>query len=191
MFDKMTNTTVTINVHNTSTEVLIIISQTVFFILLFLLLKNGLVDRRGMLSSKERINDEMFQIMAIFFAIFVIIALFMIPIESYEYAHFVVPITFCLMFIIVGWEVYYVMSGNRDNNTSSGTYAGGAKKVRFNIAPDIESGSNKTDKKTVSRDDRPSGTSKFWTGTNSKSGSFFSSPSKSTTGSATKRPVNF
>lgn len=168
----MSNTT-NIIVHNTSTEVLIIISQTVFFVLLFLLLKNGLVDRRGMLSSKERINEEMFQIMAIFFAIFVIIALFMIPIESYEYAHFVVPITFSIMLMIVIWELYVVLYSDSPVVT----------KTRF---PDLENSDKKTtpntnpDTKPKSRED---GSSKFWT-----------KPFRSgTTGSvgATKRPVNF
>ena len=188
----MTNTTVTINVHNTSTEVLIIISQTVFFVLLFLLLKNGLVDRRGMLSSKERINDEMFQIMAIFFAIFVIIGLFMIPIESYEYAHFVVPITYVLMIIIVGWELYVVFG-----KETTGTTGAGVKRVRF----DIESGttSKKTDLKTSADQGTPSGgsSSKFWSGTNRSSikSAFSFGPSfgsgSSTNRGTTKRPVNF
>ena len=131
---QMTNTTVTVNVHNTSTEVLIIVSQTVFFVLLFLLLKNGLIDRRGMLSSKERIKDEIFQIMAIFFAIFVIIAIFMIPIESYEYAHYIFPVSYLVMILILGWEFYIVF------------YTDGVKKVRFKLStPDIESNNQKPD----------------------------------------------
>lgn len=189
----MTNSTVVVNVHNTSTEVLIIISQTVFFVLLFLLLKNGLVDRRGMLSSKERINDEMFQIMAIFFAIFVIIGLFMIPIESYEYANFVVPITYFIMIIIVTWELYVVFG--KDKGTSSTTGTRVSKTVRFNLTPDIETGvaSKKTDLHTSSNQDGPSA-SKFWSGPNRssiKSAFSFRGLSSTGTGGTTKRPVNF
>lgn len=102
------NTTVIVNVHNTSTEILLVVSSTVFYLLLFLMLKNGLVDKRGMLSSKERINEDMVQIMAIFFAIFVLIAILMIPIDSYEYAMFVVPITYVIMVSIVAWEIHGV-----------------------------------------------------------------------------------
>ena len=180
----MTNTTVTVNVHNTSTEILIIVSQTVFFILLFLMLKHGLVDRRGMLSSKERINEDMFQIMAIFFAIFVIIGIFMIPIESYEYAHFILPITFCLMFLITGYEVYTVLNNNETKSTGAGV-----KRVRFS---DIESqGSSdqaKAGSSDTSRKSTTSSSSKFWSGPSKSATSFFSSGTNSGT---TKRPVNF
>ena len=112
----MVNSTSTVVVHNTSTEFLIVISQTVFFVLLFLMLKSGLVDRRGMMYNKRRIQEEMFQLGAIFFAIFVIIGILMIPLESYEYAHFVIPLTFIILVVIVVLEVYMVFS--RDDGDS-------------------------------------------------------------------------
>lgn len=99
------------NNHNMSTEILIVTSQTVFFVLLFLLLKSWLIDKRGMLNSQEKIREDVLQIIAIFFSIFVVVGLFMIPVESYEYAHYVVPITYTVMIIIVLWEVYMVFNG--------------------------------------------------------------------------------
>lgn len=155
-------TTININVHNTSTEVLIVISQTVFFVLLFLLLKNWLVDKRGMLGSKERINEELLQIIAIFFAIFVMVGLFMIPIESYEYAHYVVPITYCIMVLIIGWEIYVVVYMNTENVSRVTLY-------------DLE---NKQTEATTSQQQPSSSKSKSW----------FSGNSGST---SSKRPVNF
>lgn len=163
--------------HNTSTEVLIIISQTVFFILLFLLLKNGLVDRRGMLSSKERINEDLFQILAIFLAIFVIIALFMIPIESYEYAHFVVPITFSIMLIIILWEFYVVFNGgNNNSNTLSPIITQSNKTVRFDLEKNSDDNNSKSSNSS---------------GTKFNKMFSFGSNSGITTVGATKRPVNF
>jgi hypothetical protein len=111
----MTNVTaINVYVHNNSTEFLIVISQTVFFVLLFLILKSALVDRRGMMYSKQRILEERLQLVAIFFSIFVLVGIVMIPLESYEYAHFVIPITYVVMVCIVGYELYIVF--NKDGN---------------------------------------------------------------------------
>lgn len=162
----MSNETTGTNVHNTSTEILIIMSQTVFFVLLFLLLKNWLIDKRGMLGSKERINEELYQIIAIFFAILVIVGLFMIPIESYEYAHYVVPITYVVIILIIGWEVYFV------------TYRAEASRVSLSdleFAPAAPTATKKTD--NTQADVGTSSSSKFWFGAGPPSSS--------------KRPVNF
>lgn len=116
------NSTAVANVHNNSTEFLIIVSQTVFFVLLFLILKSALVDRRGMMHSKQRIVEERLQLIAIFFAIFVVVGIIMIPLESYEYAHFVIPITYMLMLSIVAFEMYMVFyNGQNLEKTSSFT----------------------------------------------------------------------
>jgi hypothetical protein len=184
----MTNTTINVNVHNTSTEILIITSQTVFFILLFLLLKNGLIDRRGMLNSKDRVNDEIFQIMAIFFAIFVIIGMFMIPIESYEYAHFVVPITYVIMIIIVAWEFYIVFVNDSSSYTPPESTKGSVKRVRFN---DVEIGSPPPSSKInkISGGESPP-SSKFWSNP-TKSTFSFGGLSSGSNSQPPKRPVNF
>jgi hypothetical protein len=96
--------------HNASTEALLIISSTVFYIVLFLIMKHGLVDKRGMLSSKARVRSDASQISAVFFTIFVLIALFMLPIDSYEYSHYVIPLTYIIMITVVGYEVYVLFS---------------------------------------------------------------------------------
>lgn len=93
------------NNHTHATEFLIILSQTVFFVLLFLVLKNALVDRRGMMHSYERIQEERLQLVAIFFAIFVFVALVMLPLQSYEFVHYVVPIVYITIVGLIGWEV--------------------------------------------------------------------------------------
>lgn len=116
-----------INVHNNSTEFLIIVSQTVFFVLLFLMLKSALVDRRGMMYNKQRIMEERLQLVAIFFSIFVVVGIVMIPLESYEYAHFVVPITYVVMMCIVGYELYVVF--NKDGVGSSSSNGSSSKEM--------------------------------------------------------------
>lgn len=93
------------NNHTYATEFLIIVSQTVFFVLLFILMKSALIDRRGMMHSYERIQEEKLQLGALFFAIFVFIAIIMIPLESYEFVHFVIPITYFIIIALVLWEI--------------------------------------------------------------------------------------
>jgi uncharacterized membrane protein YsdA (DUF1294 family) len=115
----MTQNNTTTNVHNNSTEFLIVISQTVFFVLLFLMLKSALVDRRGMMYDKNRIVEEKLQLLAIFFAIFVFVGIIMIPLESYEYAHFVIPLTYFIMMSILGFELYIVFNRDQDNERRS------------------------------------------------------------------------
>lgn len=101
------NNTVVIvqNNHTNATEFLIIVSQTVFFVLLFLLMKSALIDRRGMMHSYDRIKEEKLQLGALFFAIFVFIAILMIPLESYEFVHFVIPLTYIVIIALIIWEI--------------------------------------------------------------------------------------
>lgn len=100
--------------HTHATEFLIILSQTVFFVLLFILLKSALIDRRGMMYDSARIEEEKLQLMAIFFAIFVVIGILMIPLESYEFIHYVVPLTYFTMLSIIAYELYTVYKKNEN-----------------------------------------------------------------------------
>ena len=104
------------NNHSNATE-LIIVSQTVFFVLLFLLMKSALIDRRGMMHSYDRIMEEKLQLCAIFFAMFVFLALLMIPMHSYEFIHFVVPLTYLIVCGIIFWEIntVYKKKGTRSS----------------------------------------------------------------------------
>lgn len=110
-----TNNTVVIiqNNHTNATEFLIITSQTVFFVLLFLLMKSALIDRRGMMYDYDRIQEEKLQLGAIFFAIFVFLAMLMIPLQSYEFVHFVVPITYMVICGIIVWEITHKRNNNK------------------------------------------------------------------------------
>lgn len=171
----MTNSTNVVIVHNTSTEFLIIISQTVFFVLLFLMLKNGLVDRRGMMYSKQRVKEEMLQLCAIFFAIFVIVGIIMIPLESYEYAHFVIPITYIIMVSLVGWELYVVF--NREDGCDSPTLPTIKSVTHFEKSSLVKNGGSPSD----SIGPAESGSSVFW----SRGGTSSSSSGTS------RRPFNF
>lgn len=106
-------TTVTVNVHDTSTEFLLITSSTLFYILIFLILKNSLVDKKGMLSSKERIKDDALQITALFCTIFALLgALMTFTIDSYQYSHVVIPLTYFIMLSVIGYEMFVVFYDN-------------------------------------------------------------------------------
>lgn len=102
------------NNHSYATEFLIIVSQTVFFIMIFLVLKSALIDKRGMMYSYDRIMDEKLQLGAIFFAIFVFLALLMIPMHSYEFVHYVVPLTYLIIFGLLFWEFSVVYQKRHD-----------------------------------------------------------------------------
>ena len=52
-------------------------------------------------------------------AIFVFVGIIMIPLESYEYAHFVIPLTYFIMMSILGFELYIVFNRDQDNERRS------------------------------------------------------------------------
>lgn len=107
--------------HSIVTEVELIVTQTFFYIVLFVLLKKTLIDKRGMLDSYERFNEDKLQIIAIYFAIIVFIALIMLSIHSYEFKHFVVPITFGIILCIIGMETRNVFRKGSGTFSSSPT----------------------------------------------------------------------
>ena len=74
---------------NLATEGLIIISQTVFFVVLFLLIKSFLLDNFG-INDIETLRKNALQIAAIYFAIIVFICIGMCPLYHYEFALIVV-----------------------------------------------------------------------------------------------------
>lgn len=107
----MTNTTaLVVDNHSFITESQLIISQTFFYVCLFIALKKTLIDKRGMMDSYSRFNEEKLQIGAIYFAIVVLIVLMMLSIHSYEFKHFVIPITFTIIGGIILYEIRRVLS---------------------------------------------------------------------------------
>jgi hypothetical protein len=87
--------------HGKATEALIVVSQTVFFIVLFIIIKSYLLDGFGIMNSPESVRKNGLQIAAIYFSIIVTIGLIMIPLYHYEYAILVIigvvlGISFCI-----------------------------------------------------------------------------------------------
>lgn len=87
--------------HGKPTEALIVVSQTVFFIVLFIIIKSYLLDGFGIMNSPESVRKNGLQIAAIYFSIIVTIGLIMIPLYHYEYAILVIigvvlGISFCI-----------------------------------------------------------------------------------------------
>jgi len=76
--------------YNLATEGLIIVSQTVFFVVLFLLIKSFLLDNFGIMNDMETLRRNALQIAAIYFAIIVFICIGMCPLYHYEFALIVV-----------------------------------------------------------------------------------------------------
>ena len=76
--------------YNKATEGLIIISQTVFFLVLFTLMKSFLLER--LMNNPNDFQNNTMQIVAIYFSIVVFITLLMTPMYHYKYAVVVVSL---------------------------------------------------------------------------------------------------
>lgn len=97
---------------NLTTEILIIVSQTTFFVLLFLMLKRELIDKREMMSTREKLCDNLLQILAIYFAIICLVVLIMIPLEGYDYGKIVVLISFGIIVAISAYNFRIVYNSH-------------------------------------------------------------------------------
>lgn len=109
----------TIIEHSFATETLIIFSQSLLFIFLFVILKIGLIDRRGMMADVESATENIFQIVAIFFAILVFILIVMLPMHTYEYYHYVAFLSFLVIFAVIVYDCRFAYSNNNNNNTNT------------------------------------------------------------------------
>lgn len=115
--------------HGKSTEALIVVSQTVFFIVLFYIIKSYLLDGFGIMNSPESLKKNAMQIGAIYFAIVVLIGIIMIPLYHYEYAILViigviVGISFCIYKDInrtLNGEPVSIIKPNRRNEKKDDT----------------------------------------------------------------------
>jgi hypothetical protein len=96
---------------NLTTEILIIVSQTTFFVLLFLMLKRELIDKREMMSTREKLCENLLQILAIYFAIICLVVLIMLPLEGYDYGKIVVLLSLGLIIAISAYN-FRVVSNN-------------------------------------------------------------------------------
>ena len=88
---------VTARQHTNATEFVIIISQTVFYIVLFLFLKKTLLDNQNLLSSRDNIKKKLPLVLSIIFTIYAIILILMLPCLNYIYAE----IVFVLVYLII------------------------------------------------------------------------------------------
>ncbi|GBG32370.1 Hypothetical Protein FCC1311_085952 [Hondaea fermentalgiana] len=66
---------------------------TTFYLLLFVVLKRVLVDQHGMMSSREALRRNRVQLAAIYFAIFTLVVILLLPLHSYEYVDVVAAST--------------------------------------------------------------------------------------------------
>ena len=72
------------------TEFLLIFSQTVCFIVIFNKLQNLIVIDKGLILDLSTAKKNLIQLLAIYFAIYIILCLLMSPLWQYAYSHFVV-----------------------------------------------------------------------------------------------------
>ena len=118
-----------VNNHNISTEVLIVTSQVVFFVLPFLILKNALIDRRNLLADYNSMVDNAPIIAALYFAIFMFVSLLMFLTESYAYAFYVVTIALVLMVGIAGYDVFNAWNVRSDRDVPAVVEEKGVSKI--------------------------------------------------------------
>ena len=90
--------------HTIAAEILIVVSQTTFFIMFFLILKHGIIDKNELMTSLTKAKENVIQLSAVYFAILTIIGLVMIPLQSYEYGHIVLVCTIISIVLIFIFE---------------------------------------------------------------------------------------
>jgi hypothetical protein len=118
--------------HSHATEGLIVVSQTVFFVFLFIFLKKSLIDNRGMMSSRSQLNENSLQLVAIFFAIFVFLGVLMLPLIHYEYAEVVVILTASVVAVLVAHDLRKIL---KDDNVTAPRQSGPRKLSRQPTQP--------------------------------------------------------
>ena len=99
--------------YNHSTEALIIVSQSVFFIVMFLMIKSYLLDNSGFMSSAEKLKDKAMQVAAIYFAIIVFIGGIMYPLYHYDYALPVLIVVIVGISFVIYRDVTSTLSGGK------------------------------------------------------------------------------
>lgn len=90
--------------HSLVTEAMIVITQTAFFVILFVAMKTALVDRRR--TSYRNMKEDWLLHAAAYFAMFVLIIIFMTPLHSYAFVHYIVPMVLVICAGIVSRDVY-------------------------------------------------------------------------------------
>lgn len=100
--------------HTLAAEILIVLSQTIFFVFLFLILKYGIIDRQGWMDDREKVKNNIIPLGAIFFAILTLIGVIMIPLQSYEYGHIVLICTIICIFFLCTYEIKRIYYGTID-----------------------------------------------------------------------------
>ena len=103
--------------YNKATEGLIIISQTVFFLVLFTLIKSFLLER--LMNNPDEFQNNKIQIVAIYFSIVVFITLLMTPMYHYKYAAVVVSMIGTGIIIIIYRDVRNVLVDDDDTQPQS------------------------------------------------------------------------
>ena len=106
--------------HSIGAEVLIVISQLTFFVMLFVLMKHVLVDKTGMTRDAARVRRDWVQLLAVYFAMFVLVSIVMIPLETYEFVHFVVTLTFFACATIALVDLRMALTGARRGGGGGG-----------------------------------------------------------------------
>lgn len=136
--------------HSYATELVLVASQTVFYVLLFVLLKQAFVDQRGMMSTYDTFRENGVQLFAIFFAIFTILLILLIPLHSYEYVDVVIGLTLLCIGIYMGAEIHRLKKGQSTLTSmlplvmSASTKQGPLTKTTVNHKKKFEGKSNKT-----------------------------------------------
>ena len=87
--------------HTHATEFVIIISQTVFYVVLFLFFKKTLLDNQKLITTRNKIIKKLPLILSIIFTIYAIIFILMLPCLNYIYAEIVFVLTYFIITLIL------------------------------------------------------------------------------------------
>jgi hypothetical protein len=108
-----------------ATEALIVCSQSMFFTVLFFLLKRTLVDNYGLMDNPQRIRDHALPLVAIFISILGTLGVLMIPLQYYSYPRPVLIIVLSSISVIMGLDIWRLRTGRPVSLTCGLPFAGG------------------------------------------------------------------
>jgi hypothetical protein len=92
--------------YNHATEALLILSTVVFYMTLFVIIKSHLIDSFVIMRSAESLRENLSRVAAMYFAIVVCTAIFMVPLYHYKYSAAVAGLISCSVAVLIYRDIH-------------------------------------------------------------------------------------
>jgi uncharacterized membrane protein len=86
-------------------DIILGLSQIIFFTFCFVLLRYALLKSRGLLDSTDTIRENAIQIGLMYVAIAGVVALLTVPLHGYEHTSIILPATIVLILCIIAYDL--------------------------------------------------------------------------------------